>query len=217
MCVTRRYTLRRALNQAPTGRSGATTDGLARMLETPMKARRHHRREMARCTLRSLPARGTWLAAWGGLALAAALAIGGGAPTSAQEPERATQLQAGTIEAGEDEAPLDDGLPSVALATFTTEISDREPVDQVSFLGNDKNVVYFFTDLRNLAGQEIRHVWTYNGRDMGTVRFKVDGTRWRVWSSKQLLPDWLGEWTVSVLNADDEVMATESFTYQDGV
>ena len=38
---------------------------------------------------------------------------------------------------------------------------------------------------------------------------------WRVWSNKQLLPAWLGEWTVSVLSAEDEVLATESFTYQE--
>lgn len=216
MCVTRRYNLSHASRGAPTGGRARRTDhGLARMLEIWMKARRHRTRHATAPF--PLAALALGLGARGGLALIAALTLGGGTPATAQEPGRATQLEAGTIEAGDDETPPDDGLPKVALATFTTEISNREPVDQISFLGNDKNVVFFFTDLRNLAGQEIRHVWAYNGRDMGTVRFKVDGARWRVWSSKQLLPDWLGEWTVSVLNADDEVMATESFTYQDGI
>ena len=139
------------------------------------------------------------------------------APAFSQNGATAPDLESGVVEDQADEAEQDDGLPAVLLATFTTEISEREPIDNISFLGNDKNVVFFFTDVRNLEGQEIRHVWSYNGQPMGTVRFEVKGDRWRVWSSKQLLPDWLGEWSVSVLNAEDEVMATESFTYQDAL
>jgi hypothetical protein len=140
-----------------------------------------------------------------------------GLPSLAQDPVTTPDLQGGVVEGQSAELEADDGLPAVLLASFTTEISEREPVDDISFLGNDKNVIFFFTDLRNLEGQEIRHVWSFNGQPMGTVRFQVEGDRWRVWSSKQLLPDWLGEWNVSVLNADDEVMATESFTYQDAL
>ncbi len=132
----------------------------------------------------------------------------------AQTEEERRALEAGVVEGEADEVEEDDGLPRVALATFTTEISEREPVDDVSFLGNDKRVIYFFTDLRNMQGQTIRHVWSYAGTQMGTVSFEVKGKRWRFWSSKQLLPAWLGEWTVSVLSPDDEVLATESFTYQ---
>lgn len=143
--------------------------------------------------------------------VATALGLLVGAAASAQENGGANQ---GAAVVEDETIEPDDGLPAVILASFTTEISDREPVDDISFLSNDSHVVYFFTDVRNLRGQEIRHVWTYNGQPMGTVRFQVRGDRWRVWSSKQLLPDWTGEWNVSVLNDDDEVMATESFTYQ---
>ena len=126
-----------------------------------------------------------------------------------------TALEAGVVESDPAEETVGDGLARVVLATFTTEISDREPVDDVTFLGNDKRVIYFFTDLRNMQGQTIRHVWSYKGTEMGTVGFEVKGARWRAWSSKQLLPAWLGEWTVSVLSPEDEVLATESFTYQE--
>jgi len=150
------------------------------------------------------------IAAW-----ALALAVLAGSPAPAQEGGASDQGFALAEDETAEPAEPDDGLPAVILASFTTEISGREPVDDISFLGNDRNVVFFFTDVRHLRGQEIRHVWSYNGQPMGEVRFAVKGDRWRVWSSKQLLPDWTGEWTVSVLNADDEVMATESFTYQD--
>ena len=168
-----------------------------------MAVRRHRRgRQRGRAT--------------GPAVLALALLVGAGA--AAQQDDDADQgVAVDETEAEAEAAEPDDGLPAVILASFTTEISDREPVDDISFLGNDRNVVFFFTDVRNLRGQEIRHVWTYNGQPMGTVSFQVRGDRWRVWSSKQLLPDWTGEWNVSVLNADDEVMATESFTYQDAL
>ncbi len=148
--------------------------------------------------------------------LALPLALGAPGPGRAQDPAPASdELGAGVVEGEAGEAQEDDGLPRVVLATFTTEISDREPVDDVSFLGSDKRVVYFFTDLRNMKGQTIRHVWTYEDNEMGSVEFVVKGDRWRFWSSKQLLPAWLGSWSVSVLNDEDEVLATESFTYQE--
>jgi hypothetical protein len=104
--------------------------------------------------------------------------------------------------------------PNVALARFTTAIEDLEPVDAVTFLTNDSSKIHFFTDLRGLEGSTITHRWEHGGEVMAEVPFEVQGSRWRVWSSKSLQPQWLGSWTVSVVKADGEVLATESFTYQ---
>jgi len=49
---------------------------------------------------------------------------------------------------------------------------------------------------------------------MAEIPFEVKGQRWRVWSSKNLQPGWLGEWTVSVVRSNGEVVASENFTYQ---
>ena len=35
---------------------------------------------------------------------------------------------------------------------------------------------------------------------MAEVSFETGGQRWRVYSSKRLLPDWLGEWTVVLVD-----------------
>lgn len=115
------------------------------------------------------------------------------------------------------EADLADA-PSV-LAQFTTGVENREPIDQVTFVGNEARKVYFFTDLRGLEGRTIVHRWLYGGKVMAEVEFEVRGPRWRVWSSKDLLPDWIGDWTVEIVVApeaegeDAEVIAAESFTY----
>jgi hypothetical protein len=117
--------------------------------------------------------------------------------------------------------------PSV-LAQFTTGVENREPIDQVTFVENDARKVFFFTDLRGLAGRTVLHRWIYDGNVVAEVRFEVDGPRWRVWSSKDLLPDWIGDWTVEIVIAgsegsegegdaanatEEEVIAAETFTY----
>jgi hypothetical protein len=102
--------------------------------------------------------------------------------------------------------------PSV-LAHFTTGVENREPIDQVTFVENNARKVFFFTELRGLNGQTIRHRWIYAGEIVADVSFEVRGPRWRVWSSKDLLPDWIGDWTVEIVAGDGEVIAAESFTY----
>jgi len=43
--------------------------------------------------------------------------------------------------------------------------------------------------------------------------FDVGGPRWRVWSSKNLWPTWIGVWSVEVLSADGEVLYQKEFNY----
>lgn len=103
---------------------------------------------------------------------------------------------------------------SVALAQFTTAVENHEPIDAVAFLSTDHTQILFFTDLRGLTGETVTHRWEFDGKVMAEVPFQVGGDRWRVWSSKQLQAIWLGQWTVSVVKGDGEVIASESFSYQ---
>ena len=154
---------------------------------------------MARPTRRRSPAR-LWIASLA-IALTAGLVLD--APAWAQaEP----------VEALAEDVPTEE--PPSALAQFTTAVENREPVDAVSFLSNDQTRITFFTDLRNLRGQVVFHRWQYGGDVVADVRFEVGGDRWRVWSNKTLMPEWLGDWRVSVVMESGEVLATEAFTYQ---
>jgi hypothetical protein len=101
----------------------------------------------------------------------------------------------------------------VARAQFTTTIEAREPVDKVTILSNDVNKVYFFSELRNLQGQSITHRWLLGGKVMAEVNFNVGGPRWRVNSSKALLPGWIGDWTVAVVDNSGVVLSEYSFQY----
>ena len=64
-----------------------------------------------------------------------------------------------------------------------------------------------------MAGQRVTHRWEYNGQVMADISFNVGGDRWRTHSSKNLQPIWLGEWTVSVLDTDMNVVSRNSFNY----
>ena len=66
------------------------------------------------------------------------------------------------------ETPTESPVPDayVARAQFTTDIVDREPVDQVVSVGEDQRTIYFFTDLRNLQGRTVTHRWEFEGQVM---------------------------------------------------
>lgn len=101
----------------------------------------------------------------------------------------------------------------VARAVFTTAIQNREPTDTVTSLSNDHNKIYFYSELTGLGGQSITHRWEYQGKTMAEVKFDVGGPRWRVWSSKTLLPQWTGEWRVSVIDGNGNKVGEATFNY----
>lgn len=90
------------------------------------------------------------------------------------------------------------GKQRVARGIFSTNIVDREPVDQVLILSNAVDQIYFFTDLRHYQGQTITHRWEYEGELITEKTFEVGGPRWRVYSQNDLNPDMTGTWTVVV-------------------
>lgn len=106
-------------------------------------------------------------------------------------------------------------IPEVARAQFTTRIEDREPTDAIERLSDDRTRILFYSELRGLAGETIRHRWEREGQPMAEVPFHVKANRWRVWSSKNLEPDGLGTWTVSVITQDGTVLASRSFIYHE--
>lgn len=134
-------------------------------------------------------------------ALAAALLLGTPFALRAAEETSATSETA-TVKNG-----------SVARAVFTTGISDREPVDDLVTIPNSLQQVYFFSELRDLDGQIVTHRWEYNGQVMAEVTFKVGGPRWRIYSSKNLLPEWVGKWTVMVVDQSGSPIKASIFEY----
>jgi hypothetical protein len=101
----------------------------------------------------------------------------------------------------------------IARSQFTTEIVNREPINQIVALDNSHTEVFFFTDIRHLEGRTIRHLWVYNGEVMSEVVFAVNGPRWRVNSRKELDPAMTGKWTVWVVDETDWPLEASIFLY----
>jgi hypothetical protein len=104
---------------------------------------------------------------------------------------------------------------SVNRALFTIGVDSREPVITVNSIGSDSYTsISFFTELSDLSGHTVTHQWTYNEKVMFEKSFEVSGARWRVWTTKTLLPSWTGTWTVNVLDDVRSVLESKSFEYE---
>jgi len=103
----------------------------------------------------------------------------------------------------------------VSRAVFTIGIDNREPVLNVDSINSGSfTSISFFTELLDLSGHNVTHQWTFNDKVMFEKTFEVKGARWRVWTSKTLIPSWTGTWRVNVLDEDRAILASKSFEYQ---
>jgi hypothetical protein len=101
----------------------------------------------------------------------------------------------------------------VKRAIFTTAVKNHEPTNNIRKLRNNQQKIYYFTDLRGMQGQKVKHRWIYKGKVMAEVAFKVKGPRWRVYSSKRLDRGWLGDWTVLTVDRRGRTLSRKSFSY----
>lgn len=127
-----------------------------------------------------------------------------------------TQTQ--SMEPTEDQPASESATPqsavnddTIARAQFTTAVVDHEPTDNITTLTNDHSVVYFFTEIVGAQGETYTHRWEYEGQQMAEVTFNVGGPRWRVYSSKNLKPEWTGMWTVTVLDSAGNPVKVSNF------
>lgn len=98
-------------------------------------------------------------------------------------------------------------------SVFTTAIVDKEPVSNLKDVSSDITRLYFFTEITGLNGHTISHRWEYNGQVLAEVNFKVNGERWRTWSSKNMISSWLGKWRVSVIDEGGNIIEQNEFNY----
>lgn len=102
--------------------------------------------------------------------------------------------------------------PMVARAQFTSGVQDHEPIDNLSEIPSSAARVYFFTDVRNLAGQTIVHRWERNGTTLQEIPLMVGGNRWRTYSYRVLDATFGGEWKASVVDATGGTLAASTLT-----
>lgn len=60
----------------------------------------------------------------------------------------------------------------------------------------------------------VEHVWYYGAEEMARVTLDVKYPRVRTWSSKNILPEWTGDWKVELVDADGNILATRAFSIE---
>ncbi|QTH62736.1 DUF2914 domain-containing protein [Psychrosphaera ytuae] len=103
----------------------------------------------------------------------------------------------------------------VRRAILTTAIDAREPVDNYNAkeIPSDTKKLYFFTEMVNKADEYVTHRWFLNGKLVAEIVLDIGSDRWRTYSSKNLMPSLRGTWEVEVVDQQNRLLATTSFTY----
>ena len=102
----------------------------------------------------------------------------------------------------------------VSRAVLTTDVVDREPVNVLKNdvkLAQISSSLSFFSELRNMQGQAVRHQWYYQGQQLASIELAVSSPRFRTYSTKNIMPEQLGDWRVEVIDADGNLLAQKEF------
>lgn len=100
---------------------------------------------------------------------------------------------------------------------FGTDVQDRQIVGADSVFANTVGAVYCFTHVVGVQDTaDIAHIWYHEGDERANVTLNVRSNSWRTWSSKNILEAWTGQWSVDVVGPNGDVIATESFTIEEG-
>jgi Protein of unknown function (DUF2914)/Arm DNA-binding domain len=120
-------------------------------------------------------------------------------------------------QADERAAPKQDAR--VARAVLTSNVVKREPVDalgsQIQGEPGAGTQVYFYTELRGLAGETLTYRWEREGRVQAEVPLTVGKSwRWRAYSQKDIRADQSGHWRVQLVDGSAQVLAEAQFVYR---
>ena len=100
----------------------------------------------------------------------------------------------------------------VTDSAITTAVVAQMPVDRRTVFPADYGKLFCFT---RIAGAEqettITHVWFYQDQEMARVALPIRSSDWRTYSSKRFLPQWSGQWRVSVVDENMNELASIPF------
>jgi len=97
--------------------------------------------------------------------------------------------------------------------TLCESVEEREPVGEDSVFSTAVGRVYCWTLVKGAAeSTSITHVWHYREKEMARVELEIGSAWYRTWSYKTLLPEWTGDWRVSVHDSQGNPLHTMHFS-----
>lgn len=104
-------------------------------------------------------------------------------------------------------------VEEITMAMFTTRISKRYPANEVTTLENPHTAISFFSEVKDMAGKQISHLWYFEGELKFTARFNIRTDSWRVWSTQLLPVEMTGLWKVEIVDETGKVYETRELDF----
>lgn len=100
---------------------------------------------------------------------------------------------------------------SVEAFEFGTDVQDREIVNADTVFSSDVERIFCLTHVTGMEEEStLTHIWYLDNQEMASVELPVRSSDWRTWSSKTILPDWTGEWSVDVHDSEGNLLMSKS-------
>lgn len=102
----------------------------------------------------------------------------------------------------------------ISRAVLTRKVSKREPTNVFAAdirLNQFEDALSFFSELKNLQGQQVKHVWLYEGEVMAEISLDVTSPRYRTYSTKNIMTTQTGHWRVDVVDEQGNLIAQKEF------
>lgn len=103
----------------------------------------------------------------------------------------------------------------VSRSQFTSGIINKEPVDRIDpvFFArlNQAIKIHYFVELKGLKGRFVTQQWRHNGKLVWKKRIGILGNRWRIPISKLVNRKRLGDWEVTMEDAEGKVISRQPF------
>ena len=110
--------------------------------------------------------------------------------------------------------PAGDSL-RVVRGVVTTAVVNREPSGDGSVFPPSTGALYYFTEVDGISTPtQITHIWYYQDQKMAEIPLSLEGPRWRTWSSKRILENWVGSWKVEAVDQSGNVLSFQTFNVQ---
>jgi len=104
----------------------------------------------------------------------------------------------------------------VARSQLSYLVKNREPqgevVSPIKINSNKTIKIYYFTEIKNMAGHIVFHLWNYNGNQIFKKPIKIKGPRWRAATYKTIDSSLVGNWQVKLL--DDKGTPLDALSFE---
>jgi len=104
--------------------------------------------------------------------------------------------------------------PQVKRFLLPRTVINKEPrgeIDEIRLKSDGSAAIWCYSEVIDRRGSELFYVWFHEGRRLARVRIKVNGDRWRSYSSKVINQRYRGNWRVELQDSAERLLASAEF------